>query len=338
MPRPSLLARCCYFPENRAALLAVQDLARSIQADGIRQAPILVFLHGPTGVGKSHLVQALAQDLSSSSQPAAIRSAADFRLSPGLAAKSQETLQPLIDEAVQADLWVLEDVQHLPVAAGEVVVSILDRRQAEEMPTVLTASRGPQQLRHRGQTFASRLTSRLAAGLVIRLDPWQAASRLAFLQELGQRRQLAVAPEIFAWLAKHLTGSGRSLAGAVEQVATLHQLRHPLDLETVEEHFHAQIESGQPTLPHIARHVCRHFQVEPAQLQSPGRSPSILWPRQVGMFLARRLTKLSLDKIGAYFGGRDHTTVSHACRKVEHVLAADPIRSGAVHSLQADLT
>ena len=87
----------------------------------------------------------------------------------------------------------------------------------------------------------------------------------------------------------------------------------------------------------IAHHVSGYFRVEARALQSRRRHRNVLWPRQVGMYLARRLTGLTLDQIGAYFGGRDHTTVLHACRKVTEAVERDEVLSGAVQQLHADL-
>ena len=100
------------------------------------------------------------------------------------------------------------------------------------------------------------------------------------------------------------------------------------------EHF---AEPPRPSVEHIARHVGGYFRVELRQLRSERRGRHILWPRQVGMYLARRLTGLSLAQIGDYFGGRDHSTVLHACRKVEDALGRDTVLSGAVRQLQAEL-
>ncbi|HYT93717.1 MAG TPA: helix-turn-helix domain-containing protein, partial [Gemmataceae bacterium] len=92
------------------------------------------------------------------------------------------------------------------------------------------------------------------------------------------------------------------------------------------------------TVERIAERVGGYFRVEPAQLQSRRRYRGVLLPRQVGMYLARQLTGLSLEQIGAYFGGRDHSTVLHACRKVEQALDSDAALSGAVRQLHAELT
>src|SRR5262249_60127561 len=92
-----------------------------------------------------------------------------------------------------------------------------------------------------------------------------------------------------------------------------------------------------PGRERIAQWVGGCFRVEPCRLCSSGRSREVLLPRQVSMYLARRLTDLSLEQIGAYFGGRDHSTVLHACRKVEQALTSDAGLSGAVRPLHADL-
>jgi chromosomal replication initiator protein len=187
--------------------------------------------------------------------------------------------------------------------------------------------------------MSARLGSRLAAGLVVGLDPLSAPARLALLQDKAQRRQLAVHPEVLAWLAEHLTGGGRQLEGALARLETLARLRdQPLDVAIVAEHFREQIKEGGPMVEHIVQRVGGCFQVEPRQLQSRRRSRQVLLPRQVGMYLTRQLTGLSLDQIGAYFGGRDHSTVLHACRKVEQALIQDAALSGLVRQLHAELT
>src|SRR5262249_37843500 len=121
----------------------------------------------------------------------------------------------------------------------------------------------------------------------------------------------------------------------LEALVRLHD-RAP-DLASVAAHFQAEAEFARPTVERIAERVGSYFRVDPRQMQSRRRLRSALLLRQVGMYLARQLTPLSLAQIGAYFGGRDHTTVLHACRKVEQALSSDAALSGAVRQLQADL-
>jgi chromosomal replication initiator protein len=232
-----------------------------------------------------------------------------------------------------ADLLILEDIQHLPVPKAESWVQISDERLARQQQLLITATVGPGRLE-----LPARLTSRLACGLVVALEPLSVAGRLAFLKDRTERRQLPVSPPVLAWLAQHLGGSGRQLEGAVARLETLVRNHATLpDLALVAEHFRAEAEAARPTVEQIAQRVGRHFQVNLRELQSRRRGRNALVPRQVGMYLARQLTPLSLGQIGAYFGGRDHSTVLHACRKVEQALIRDLVLSGAVRQLHADL-
>ena len=114
-------------------------------------------------------------------------------------------------------------------------------------------------------------------------------------------------------------------------------LGRPARLDEVADAFQEDAQAHAPTVERIAQRVGRYFQVAPRQMCSRRRSHEVMLPRQVGMYLARQLTGLSLEQIGAYFGGRDHSTVLHACRKVEQALTSDAHLCGAVRELRADL-
>src|SRR5262249_39386633 len=160
----------------------------------------------------------------------------------------------------------------------------------------------------------------------------------ALLLDRAQRRQLAVSREVLAWLAENLPGGIRQLLGTLVQLDTLTRFQSgPLDVKTVADHFQPLVEATQPTVERIAERVSRYFRLEPRQLQSKHRYQSVLLPRQVGMYLSRRLTNSSLADIGRYFGGRDHSTVLHACQKIEGALKTDMYVSGVVRQLQAEL-
>ena len=328
------LAQWVSLPENRSALAAVERVADCVcgRSRGITPPARLdvnpLFLHGSAGVGKTHLVAGLAARIAEREPglSAVILTAGDFDRDP------QESAADLA-AARQADLVAVEDVHRLSATAVEAVVQLLDRGLARQVQLVFTAAVGPAQLE-----LPARLTSRLAGGLIVGLEPLGPASRLTFIQDRVARKGLAVDPAALHWLAEHVGGSGRQLDGAVARLEALTRMHGgPPGVDAVAESFRTDAEARRATVERIAQRVGRYFRVEARRLQGSDRSRQVLLPRQVGMYLARRLTDLSLGQIGAYFGGRDHSTVLHACRKVEAALDRDPVLSGAVRQLQADL-
>jgi chromosomal replication initiator protein len=327
-------ARFTTAAENRGALLAVQHVTTCVCSGRARRTDNPLLLHGPPGAGKTHLVSALVAEVTRTTATLIVNVLA----AGDLVAPDEPEGDDPFEAARRCDLLIVEDLQHLPVRSAEKLVQLFDYLLVRDRQMVFTANAGPQQLNHRGQRFPARLTSRLASGLVVHLPPLGAAGRLALLKEQAQRRQFAVGHDVLAWLAEHLTGGGRQLEGALnrlEMLARMHQ--RPPDVAAVAAHFQEQAEANRPTVERIAERVSGYFQVRPQELQSRRRYRNVLLPRQVGMYLARRLTSLSLQQIGAYFGGWDHSTVRHACKKIETTLAHDAVLSGAVRQLHADL-
>lgn len=332
-------------PENRSALVAVEQLVASLGASGRRSANLL-YLHGPPGTGKTCLIEAAHAELSRlrRSVTVTVLSAAEARedaehgRSRLVRREGDPAWTQLGQDATAADLLVLEDVQKLPLWAAERLTSVLDTRDSHERATIVTASVGPEALARRGQRFPARLCSRLASGLVVALEPLSVPSREKLLREFAQRRQLGIARDILQWLAERLRGGARQLESAIAQLATLTKLaRSPLTLRQVTAHFEPQLEAERPTVERIAAQVAGFFQVKPALLLSASRQRGVLRPRQVSMYLVRQHTSMSLEEIGRYFGGRDHTTVLHACRKVEEELGRDASLASAVRELEASL-
>jgi chromosomal replication initiator protein len=321
-------------PENRAAWCAVERVLDCVCGRATRRAVNPLFLHGPAGTGKTHLVNVLLAEATRRRPDltAAVLSAGEVR---GLF-RSEVSPQDL-EAARQAELLVVEDLQHLVEQAVEGFVRLVDRCLAGQRQLVCTALHGPAQL----TGLPARLTSRLAQGVVVGLAPPGPISRLTYLRERLRQRSptLPVSTETLAWLAEHVSGSLRGLEGALTRLDTLVRIQGQApNVDEVAALFQVDAEARRPTVERITQRVGHYFQVEPRQLRSRRRSRDALLPRQVGMYLARQLTELSLQQIGAYFGGRDHTTVLHACRKVEQALAHDIALSGAVRQLHADLS
>jgi len=313
-------------PENRAAYQAVERVRGCVSGPARRREVNPLVLHGPPGSGKTHLVELLIERLTADRPglTARVLAAADL---PGRAGDD-------LPAAREADLVAVEGLHQLPEVGVEPFVALLDHCLARSRQVVCTAQTGPALL----PALPVRLTSRLAQGLVVALEAPGPESRLDFLRQRAQERGLAVAEPVIAWLAQSIAGSARQLDGALTRLEGLQAaLGRAAGLTEVQEVFGDDAEARRPSVDRIVRRVGQYFRVDPDDLCSRRRSRQVLLPRQVGMYLARRLTSLSLEQIGAYFGGRDHSTVLHACRKVEAALSDDAGLGGAVRALHADL-
>lgn len=313
-------------PENRAAARAVWDLARGV-VRGKRPRFNPLVLHGPPGSGKTALVTAALTWLARAAGVVTARAVPAREL-----ARPDDRSAFADPDLAACDFLVVEDVQHLPPAAADELCRLTDLRVARRLPLVLTAALGPARLTQ----LPRRLTSRLAGGLVVRLEPAGPAGRRRILAAAAEG--MAIQPEALDWLAAHC-GSLRSGLGVLKNLARSARGRaKPLDRSAIEE---VLAEAGQPTLRGpdldvILARVCAAFGVTRKDLLGPSRLRGVLVPRQVAMALARDVGGWSLPRIAAAFG-RDHTTVLHACRQVDRRAGEDARLAATVRQLRSEL-
>jgi chromosomal replication initiator protein len=187
---------------------------------------------------------------------------------------------------------------------------------------VVASARAPGQI----ERLNERMRSRLQRGLVVELGGFDLDLRVQVLERRMLEKQ-AIDPtfelsrNVIELLAEKLTESGRELEGAVTRLHhTWQNVRQPLSIDMVETVIRDLVQGIEPRrikIEDIMRIVSRHFGVSKGDLISQRRHRSVVWPRQIGMYLAKQLTSRSLPEIGRRFGGRDHTTVLHAIRKIE---------------------
>lgn len=326
-PLPRLdLPRFQILPENRSAVRAVTTLARAVLL-GKRPPVCPLMLHGPSGTGKTRLTAALLGTLVNETVVVTARSVPAREL-----ARPDDESGFADRDLRDCDFLVLEDVQHLPEWAADAICDLIDHRTARRKALVITAGVGPATLTH----LPRKLTSRLAAGLVVQLETLGARSRRAILE--ANAKNVRLTPDALDWLA----GQGGGLRAALGLLQNLVQVSRnypgPLDRAAVEQ---IAAGTGQPTshgtdLAAIMKCVCAAFGVTQKELLGPSRLRRVLIPRQVAMYLARERAGLSLPRIGAAFG-RDHTTVMHACRKVEEAMEGDDQLAATVRQLKRGL-
>lgn len=333
--RPARWGGFFVLEENRSAVVAVQAMCKAVLAG--RRLPVNpIVLHGPPGIGKTFLTTTLLHKLSQSPESITGRTVAVGDLARGSAA--DHTGPGFSDrDLTTCDILILEDAQQLPARDADAFCELLDRRVSRRKATIVTANVGPAALRH----LPRKLTSRLAAGLVIQMESLAPASRRAILEAAAKARKLRLAPDALDWLAGQSTRGGiRPLLGLlVNLAAAAKDFPGSLDRIAVQEILAG---SGQPAVAktdvaRIVKQVAGEFGIAPKELLGSSRLRRVLVPRHVAMYLARELTGLSLPQLGAAFGGRDHTTVLHAWRKIEADAVADATLAGRVRQLRSEL-
>jgi chromosomal replication initiator protein len=300
-----------------------------------------LFLYGETGLGKTHLMHAIGH--------AIIRHNPDSRVAYLSTEKfTNEFIQALQENSLtrfrqryrHADVLLLDDVQFL---AGK------ERIQEEFFHTfndlfesgkqvVLTSDRRASEI----QKLESRLVSRFEWGLPADIQAPDLETRLAILRTKAQTLNCNLPDSIINFIAQNITRNIRRLEGALLKVSSYSALTSkPLDLATAERLLHdVLMEQAQNilTMETIQKRVADHFQLRLGDMTSRRRPNNIAIPRQIAMYLARTLTKHSLQEIGEAFGGRDHGTVIHACRAVDNMIEQDATTRGSVEFLKSQLS
>ncbi|MEP7071400.1 MAG: chromosomal replication initiator protein DnaA [Verrucomicrobiota bacterium] len=302
-------------PNNQIAHAACVAVA---QAPARTYNPL--FIYGGVGLGKTHLMQAIGQSVWQKKKGSRVMYlSSELFINDFIDAIQHNTLVKFRKRYRQADLLLIDDIQFL---GGK------ERSQEEFFHTFNTLFDGHKQIVLSSDRPASeianleqRLVSRFEWGLTAEMQPPDVETRLAILRKKAQALQIKLSDAVFQFLADRIRTNVRRLEGALMRVASFASLSgKELTRESIE-HLLKDIlleERRQTvTIEQIQRKVAEHFDVRLADMTSKRRPASIAFPRQVAMYLARELTKSSLNEIGDAFGGRDHGTVLHACKLVK---------------------
>ena len=289
-----------------------------------------LFIYGGVGLGKTHLMQAIGQYVCSKKKNAKVMYlSSEVFINDFIDAIQHSTLVKFRKRYRQADLLLIDDIQFL---GGK------ERSQEEFFHTFNTLFDGHKQIVLSSDRPASeianlehRLVSRFEWGLTAELQPPDVETRTAILRKKARTLQIKLRDETFDFLATRIRTNVRRLEGALMRVASFASLSGKELTNEVVEHLLKDILNEEArhaiTIEQIQRRVAEHFDVRIADMTSKRRPANIAFPRQIAMYLARELTKASLNEIGDAFGGRDHGTVLHACKLVKRrMVEQDNIR------------
>ncbi len=297
-----------------------------------------LFLYGPTGVGKTHLLQGIWTAAKKSLRGAAvIYLTAEQFTSTFLEALRGSGLPSFRRRYRNVDLLIVDDIQFL---GGKHYTQVellytMDAMLREGRQVVFSADRPPAELSELGPEF----TTRLQGGMICRIEPPDYETRLGIASQLADRMEFKVPPEVLQFIAARMTNHARELSGALCRLqATSRALCQPVTLTMAEEALGELIRSStRPVrLPDVEKAVCSAFGLERTTLQSKRKSKRVSHPRMLAMWLARKYTRSALSEIGEYFGRRSHSTVISAQHRVESWLSEGTAVEIADHTWNVD--
>ena len=313
-------------PSNRVAFAAAKAVAES-QSSAVRFNPL--FLHATVGLGKTHLLQAIAaESLRHNPKSRVVYLTAEYFMWRFATAIRDNNALTLKEQLRDIDLLIIDDMQFLQGKSIQhefchLINMLLDSAKQ----VVVAADRPPSEL----ESLEPRVRSRLNGGVALEMSAPDFAMRLGMLKlRLATAKtddaSLDISDEILDHVARTVTGSGRELEGAFNQLLFRQSFEPQITIDRIDEILGHIYRSGEPKrvrIEDIQRIVARHYNVSKTELLSNRRTRTIVKPRQVAMYLSKVMTPRSLPEIGRRFGGRDHTTVLHAVRKIEDLSGAD---------------
>lgn len=312
------------FVEGKSNQLARAASMQVAGNPGVAYNPL--FLYGGVGLGKTHLMHAIGNMILQQRPGANVvylhseRFVADM-----VKALQHNAINEFKRHYRSVDALLIDDIQFF---AGK------ERSQEEffhtfnallegQQQVILTCDRYPKEV----DGLEERLKSRFGWGLTVAIEPPELETRVAILMSKAQQAGAALPPEVAFFIAKRIRSNIRELEGALRRVvANAHFTARPITLDFAKEALSdlLALQEKLVTIENIQKTVAEYYKIRVADLLSKRRSRSVARPRQLAMALAKELTSHSLPEIGDAFGGRDHTTVIHACRKIQELKESEP--------------
>ena len=282
-----------------------------------------LFIYGATGLGKTHLMQAIAHEILKQGKSFYYFTYDKF-VNQMVNSLRKQKIDEFKDKIKKADLLIIDDIH---VIAGkqkssEQFLLLLNDFMSKNKQVILASDKHPSAL----TDFDERLKSRLAWGVAVALEPPELETRIQILQKKSKAQEVILPKECAIFIAQHIIANVRELEGALNKVLAISRLlNQPIHLELVQMALKdlIAIRVQAVSMDNIRKVVAEFYDISVKDLMGKKRLRHIARPRQVAMSLARELTNNSFTEIGQSFGGRDHTTVMHACEKVQQLCGSD---------------
>jgi len=285
-----------------------------------------LFVYGGVGLGKTHLVQAIGNDILRRNPAARIRYAhAETYVSDVVRAYQHKAFDDFKRYYRSLDLLLIDDIQFFggKSRTQEEFFYLFNTLIEAHKQVVITCDTYPKEI----SGLEERLISRFGWGLTVALEPPELEMRVAILLSKAAASGLRIDEQVAFFIAKHIRSNVRELEGALKRVAAYSSFHgHDITLPVAKEALRdlLAVQNRQISIENIQKTVADYYKIRISDMHSKKRSRAVARPRQVAMALAKELTQLSLPEIGGNFGGRDHTTVLHACRQIAKLRESVP--------------
>ncbi len=306
---------------NELAYAAAQRVAES---EVVSFNPL--FLYGGVGLGKTHLMHAVAWAIKKRSpKKNVVYLTAEKFMYQFIKALRFKNIMNFKEQFRSVDVLMIDDVQFIigKDNTQEEFFHTFNTLVDKKRQIIISADKSPADL----EGLEDRLKSRLGWGLVADIHPLTYELRLGILQSKSELKQIKLSTDVLEFLANKVTNNVREMEGALNRLAVQESLSNsPITVDIAKDILKDLLRSNSRkiTIDEIQKKVTEHYNIRLSDMHSPRRSRSIARPRQVAMYLAKSITTRSLPEIGRKFGGRDHTTVIHAIKTIEEIMANDP--------------
>ncbi len=297
-----------------------------------------LYLHGGVGLGKTHLIHAISNQLAQKSdQKVAYRTGEQFtnELIKAIGSRSTDTFR---EHYRKVDVLIIDDVQFIAgkTSTQEEFFHTFNALHEIRKQIILVSDRNPHDMSH----LEERLRSRFNWGLVADIQPPNLETRLAILANKADLAGITLDQDVAYLLASRITNNVRELEGALTRLTAFsHLTNQTINMDMAKNVLREQLNVviRSVNIEDIQKRIAEYYGIPPKEMRSSKRSRNIAFPRQVAMYASKELTQSSLPEIGTQFGGRDHTTILYACRKIENKRQEDKVFDDEIEHLLTTL-
>ncbi len=299
-----------------------------------------LFIYGGVGLGKTHLIQAIAHKVKESGRGRTFRYlSAELFLQQYVTALERQEIPLFRNRYLNVDYLLMDDIQFLKgkERTQEEFFHRFNEFYQNGKQIVITADRPPHEL----EDIEERLVSRFQSGLIADIKPPEYETRLAILHLLVKDESVEVPDEVLDYIASSIRKNVRQLAGVIHRLAAASRFTGcSIDMDMAQGEISSSLGASSRALTpgSITSRVAEAFDVTPGQIRGKERKRSVLIPRQVAMSLIREMTSLSLKEIGAFFSGRDHSTVLNSIERIEKLSSEDPALARRIEDVGRSLS